>query len=96
MLYVLNCQDRSDVPGLRQSVRPKHLLYIEGLGRQIVVAGPVLAPDGATPVGSLLIVEAETDEAARAIAEQDPYHLAGLFASVTVTPFRLVYLNPPA
>lgn len=96
MLYVLNCQDRADVPGLRLSVRPTHLTYIEGLGRQIVVAGPVLAADGTTPVGSLLIVEAETAEAARAIAEQDPYNLAGLFAAVTVTPFRLVYLNPPA
>ena len=48
----------------------------------------MLADDGATPVGSMLVIEAETLDAARAIYANDPYALAGLWASTAVRPFN--------
>ena len=95
MLYVLRCIDRTDRPGLRQEVRPAHLDHISSLGTAVVAAGPLLADDQVTPMGSLIILEAADKAAAEETAARDPYAEAGLFESVTVTPFRLVFLNPP-
>src|SRR5271170_202100 len=96
MLFCLRCTDRTDLPGLRQEVRPKHVDYLTGLGKQIVCAGPLLADDAMTALGSLLIVEAPDRAAAEALAAGDPYAQAGLFAQTVIQPFRLVFLNPPA
>jgi uncharacterized protein YciI len=43
------------------------------------------------PIGSLIVIEAEDQAAADAIAAEDPYVKAGLFQSVSVRPYRLVY-----
>jgi uncharacterized protein YciI len=95
MHFCIRCIDKTDAAGLRQQVRPTHLDYLKALGGQIILAGPLLGADEATPIGSTLIVEAVDRAAAEHLASNDPYALAGLFAEVTVTPFRLVFLNPP-
>ncbi|GGF31022.1 hypothetical protein GCM10011611_41440 [Aliidongia dinghuensis] len=96
MIFAITCIDRPDASGVRAATRPAHLEYLKSLGKTLVVAGPFLADDGATPTGSLLLVEAADKATAQAIAAGDPYAAAGLFASVTVQPYRLVFLNPPA
>jgi uncharacterized protein YciI len=48
----------------------------------------MMSDDGATPLGSMLVVEAETLDEARALFAQDPYALAGLWASTSVRPFN--------
>ena len=96
MIFAITCLDRADATGVRAATRPVHLEYLTSLGKVLVLAGPFLADDGATAIGSLLLVEAADKAAAEAIAAQDPYAKAGLFASVTVQPYRIVILNPPA
>ncbi len=96
MHFSIRCLDRHDAPGLRQQVRPLHLDYLKGLGGGLILAGPLLGADNTTPIGSLLVVEAADQAGAEAIAAKDPYAEAGLFAEVTVTPYRIVFLNPPA
>ena len=96
MHFSIRCVDRQDAPGLRQQVRPQHLEYLKGLGARLVLAGPMLGSDNTTPFGSLLVVEAADRAGAEAIAAGDPYAQAGLFSEVTVTPYRIVFLNPPA
>jgi len=96
MLFCIRCIDRSDAPGLRQQVRPQHLDYLKSLGTGLVLAGPLLAADGATPTGSLLVVEAPDQVGAEQLAAADPYAIAGLFAEVAIQPYRIVFLNPPA
>ena len=44
--------------------------------------------DGATPVGSMLVVEADTLVDAKALFAQDPYALAGLWQSTSVRPYN--------
>ena len=83
-----------DKPGsldLRMKVRETHLTYLRSVGDRLMTAGPILAEDGTTPIGSLLIVEADDLTAARDFAANDPYAKAGLFASSTVWPWRLVF-----
>jgi uncharacterized protein YciI len=95
MIFSIHCIDRTDATGVRAGTRPAHVEYLTSLGKTLVLGGPFLADDGATPTGSFLLVEAADKAAAEAIAAGDPYAKAGLFASVTVQAYRVVFLNPP-
>ena len=86
MLYVFVCKDKENATELRQATRPDHLEYVGQ--HNIQSGGPLLSDDEATPIGSLIILEAESLAEAQAFAEADPYAKAGLFASVTITPFK--------
>lgn len=90
MLFAIICRDRPGALELRQAARPAHLDWIERHRAAVVTAGPMLDAAG-SPVGSLFLVEAADEAAARAFAEADPYKAAGLFAEVEIRPFRLVY-----
>lgn len=96
MLFSIRCIDRADAPGLRAATRPAHIDYLKSLGGRIVAAGPLLAEDEATPIGSLLVVEGPDRAGAVELAAGDPYAKAGLFAETVIQPFRLVFLNPPS
>jgi uncharacterized protein YciI len=59
------------------------------------LAGPLPAIDAEDPgpagfVGSLIVADFESLDAARAWADQDPYLAAGVYARVDVWPFRHV------
>jgi uncharacterized protein YciI len=90
MLFAITNIDKADSFALRAATRETHLGYLDGIVAQLVLAGPLLNAEG-QPIGSLLVVEAENKDAAAAFAAGDPYAKAGLFASVTITPYRLVY-----
>jgi len=90
MLYVCICKDKPNASELRQETRETHLEHLRAHAGAVVSAGPLLSDDGATPVGSLLIVEAGSVDAARAMMEADPYAKAGLFESIDVYPWRWV------
>ncbi len=90
MLFTFTCLDVADSQALRQSTRPAHLAWLEGFGERVVLAGPLLGDDGATPVGSLLVVACADRAAAEAFAAADPYRQAGLFRSVEIRAFRQV------
>ncbi len=83
-----------DKPGsldLRMSTRETHLQYLRAVGDDLLIAGPVLDEDGETPIGSVVIIEAESLDAARAFAAADPYALAGLFQTSAVMAWRQVF-----
>ena len=98
MLYAIIGED---VPGSLQqrlAARPAHLERLRTLqdeGR-LIVAGPCPAIDSPDPgpagfTGSLIVAEFASLDAARAWADADPYVAAGVYAKVTVKPFRKVF-----
>tara|TARA_X000000950_G_scaffold283405_3_gene384161 strand:- start:955 stop:1239 length:285 start_codon:yes stop_codon:yes gene_type:complete len=91
MLFVLICEDHPDSFELRQQVRPEHLTFLADY--DVRFAGPMLSDDEESMVGSVIVIEAENLPAAQNFAAQDPYNLAGLFANVTVKPFKQVIPN---
>lgn len=95
MLFALICTDKPDSVDLRMSVRPDHLKYLESLGSALKAAGPFTTDEG-QPTGSLVIIEAHDRAAAQAMAENDPYARAGLFASVEIRPWKWLIRNPEA
>ncbi|ASG19751.1 YciI family protein [Nitrospirillum viridazoti] len=91
MHFAITCTDKPGNLDLRLATRPKHLEYLDTQVAHIVVAGPLLDAEGKSPVGSLLVVDFPDEAAAQAFAAADPYAQAGLFESVTIQPFRVVY-----
>lgn len=96
MIYAIICTDKSDGLPLRQANRPDHLDYLKSLGDAVKAGGPFMSEDGERPVGSLVVVEAENESAARAIADADPYAKAGVFANVDIRPWNWIIKNPEA
>ncbi len=94
MLYALICTDKPGSLALRKANRPEHLAYLESLGDTLMFAGPFTEADGETMNGSLIVVEASTLDAARAIAAGDPFAKAGMFASVDIRPWLWSINNP--
>lgn len=90
MLYACICKDKPDSGDIRQQTREAHLEHLRGHAGAIVSAGPLLNDDGTRPVGSLLIVEAGSLDAAREMMEADPYAKAGLFEQIDAYPWRWV------
>ena len=73
---------------LRKATRQTHLDWLASLSPRVKIGGPMLAEDGATPLGSMLVIEAESLEAAKAEYARDPYNAAGLWQSTSVRPFN--------
>ena len=98
MLYAIIGEDVAESLEKRKSVRDKHIARLQQLqdeGRMIL-AGPNPAIDSDDPgpagfTGSIIIAEFESLDAAEAWAEADPYLEAGVYATVTVKPFKQVF-----
>ncbi len=88
MLFALVAYDRPNSVARRLEIRPYHLKFLDTLGDQLVLAGPFLDDKG-DMVGSIVVVEAETLDAAREIFGRDPFMQGNLFDSVTIKPWRL-------
>ncbi|MDA0794953.1 MAG: YciI family protein [Proteobacteria bacterium] len=97
MWYSIVSQDVENSLTKRTAARPEHLARLIELkddGR-LLVAGPQPAIDNLEPstagfTGSLIIAEFDSLVDAQHWAEADPYILAGVYASVSVKPFKKV------
>lgn len=97
MWYAIISEDVENSLERRLKVREAHLQRLTDLvdeGR-LLVAGPHPAIDSPDPgpagfTGSLVIVDFPSLEEAQAWADADPYVAAGVYARVTVKPFKQV------
>ncbi|XSG81689.1 MAG: YciI family protein [Methyloligella sp. ZOD6] len=94
MLYAVICTDKPGSLPLRKEKRPEHLEHLNSLGDQLVFAGPFTEADGVTMNGSLVVIEAETLEDARALAEKDPFFIHGVFETIDIRPWKWSIKNP--
>jgi uncharacterized protein len=94
MLFYVHRLDKPDHVELRLKTRPTHLEYLKSQAARLFAAGPVLAADGKTPVGSLLLMEAKDEAEVRAVMAGDPYDKVGLFQTLTIMPWRKVFSHP--
>ncbi|WEF25011.1 YciI family protein [Paracoccus sp. S3-43] len=86
-LFALICRDKPGALETRMANRDAHLAYVRDTGA-VLFGGPMLT-DGAMR-GSLLVLEADSLDAAKAWSDRDPYALAGLFDSVEITEWKKV------
>lgn len=100
MLYAILAEDVDNSLQERLAARPKHLERLTALQDQgrLILAGPHPAIDTEEPgeagfSGSLVVAEFDSLADARTWADADPYVAAGVYASVTVKPFKKVFPN---
>ncbi|WP_026224528.1 YciI family protein [Methyloversatilis thermotolerans] len=98
MFYAIIGEDVPSSLERRMEIRPEHLARLQALqdeGR-LLLAGPLPAVDSPDPgsagfTGSLVVAEFDSLEDAQDWADADPYATGGVFARITVKPFRKVF-----
>jgi len=97
MFYAIVGQDIPDSLNQRLAARPAHLERLHALQQagRLLLAGPFPALDSNDPgaagfTGSLIVAEFDALDTAQAWADADPYVAAGVYASVSVKPFKKV------
>jgi uncharacterized protein YciI len=88
LLYALVAYDKPNGLKRRMEARPDHLKHLEALGDQLALAGAFLDEQGGM-VGSIVLIEAESQEEAEATFRRDPYVTQDVFDSMTIKPFRI-------
>ena len=98
MLYAILGEDIPNSQENRAAARPAHLKRVDELinSGKMILAGPLPAIDSPDPgpagmAGSLIVAEFESLEAAKSWINADPYVTQGVFAKVTVKPFKQVF-----
>lgn len=97
MLYVIIGEDTPGTLEQRLAARPEHVARLQALQAEgrLILAGPCPAIDSPDPgpagfSGSVIVAEFASLEAAQTWANADPYVAAGVYAKVTIKPFKKV------
>jgi uncharacterized protein len=95
MHFLITSLDRPECEELRRTLRPAHLSFLHGnhTGLTVALAGPLLADDGITMIGSLIVVDALDQEVVRRFSLDDPFTKAGLFEATTIRRWKWTYGN---
>jgi uncharacterized protein len=96
--YAIICEDVDQSLEARKATRPAHLDRLQKLQEagRLLLAGPHPNIDSEDPgesgfSGSLIVAEFDNLEQARAWTDEDPYRAAGVYAKVTIKPFKKVF-----
>lgn len=91
MHYVIHAYDPTDPDALdrRMAVRPAHLDYVRQLKEkgQFILGGALLNSDGQM-IGSMLLLNMETEDQLTEYMKSDPYIVQGIWEKIDVKPFR--------
>jgi uncharacterized protein YciI len=98
MLFAILAEDVPGTLSRRVDARAAHLERLKALqaAGRLVLAGPHPAIEAQDPgpagfTGSLIVAEFASRDAAIAWAAEDPYALAGVYARVSIKPFRKAF-----
>ena len=84
MLWVVHCLDESDATQRRIAARPAHSARLKAGRVTPVLYGPLVAPDDETVIGSLIIVEADTQHEVMDFVADDPFTTQGVWREIQV------------
>lgn len=87
MIFTIMSMDRPNAGSMRKEIRPVHKSYLGKISDRIAFAGPLVADDGQTMIGSLLAIDFPDREAVNAWIRDEPFNKAGLYESVQVHAF---------
>ena len=96
MLYIIYQVDKPDSQEIRAAQREAHFKYLDEHEDILLLGGAMLAEDGATRTGSVLIINAPNREAAERFSANEPFRKAGLFERVDINRMRRGQWNPAA
>jgi uncharacterized protein YciI len=93
MLVTILCTFAPGAYAHARQLRLEHYAFLRELKQSIVEGGPLLGPDG-VPSGMLMVLEADSLEAARAFIAREPYNAHGFFESVAILHWSHVIPEP--
>jgi uncharacterized protein YciI len=96
MLYIIYQVDKPYSEAIRAAHRAAHLQYLDDHQDILVLGGAMLAEDGKTRTGSVLIINVPALEEAERFSVHEPFRKAGLFERVEITRMRRGQWNPAA
>lgn len=84
MLFIVSGRDYANGLERRLEFRTQHRAYYAALGDDLILAGPYLDEEG-EPIGSMIVMRSQSQQAAEDFARADPYWLERVFESLTVS-----------
>ena len=90
MFFVLHAFDNAGALEQRLANYEAHKAFLADTsihGVSMIMSGPLVADDGKTMIGSLMILEAPDRAAVEAFNRADPFHSAGIWEKVEITAF---------
>ena len=94
MQFLVIAHDGSDDGALerRLAVRERHLASSRTLHEDgVLVVGGALLDGSDRMIGSAMVMEAESEDALRALLESDPYRGGGVWQRFEIWPFRRAF-----
>lgn len=88
MLFAIHALDVPESLDKRMALRPAHRRYLGEIEDKTAYSGPLVADDGITMVGSLMIISFPNRQKAVAWLAKEPFNKGGLFASVTLYAYK--------
>ena len=77
MPYAIIAIDKPGAVAVRADNRPAHLEHLDRFAAKLLAGGAVLADDGATPVGSLIVFELRGPRRGRGVPRRRSFHEGG-------------------
>jgi hypothetical protein len=90
MLFSVHALDTPNSAAKRQAVHADHVAHLKTAkdqGVTITVGGPLVADDGKTSIGSLMVIEAADRATVEKFNRADPFHKNGVWDKVEIRRF---------
>jgi uncharacterized protein len=90
MLFSVFTLDNPDSAEKRKAVHVAHVAHLKSakdFGVAITVGGPLVSDDGASSIGSLMVLEAADRASAEKFNRADPFHKNGVWGKVEIRRF---------
>ena len=90
MFFVLHAFDKAGALETRLKHYDAHKAFLADTSAHrvsIIMSGPLVADDGRTAIGSLMILEAPDRATVEAFHKADPFLAAGIWEKVNITAF---------
>ena len=84
MLFVFYILDKPGTSEQRLALRSAQYEHLGKVEAQMKIGGPLLAEDGKTMTGSLLVIDFEDREAAQAWLDEAPFTTGGVFGEAKI------------
>ena len=93
MYYLVQTEDTENSEIIRKANRLDHHTWLRNTTEvNVHMAGPWL--DGEKMMGSVMIIECDSEEQVRAWLAKDPFNELGIVGSVKITPFTWTVNKP--
>ena len=90
MLFSVFTLDNPSAADKRKAVHSAHIAHLKSAkdyGVTITVGGPLVSDDGASAIGSLMVLDAPDRAAAEKFNRADPFYKNGVWAKVEIQRF---------